>query len=339
MSDRTNSVDAKARRAGMADLPPGERQMIMKRIFVEHDRFREAYGAVTAFHFPVVGGVPDTGRVCVLAGDSRTGKTYALKRYAADHTASQGEDGMIRPVVYADMPIDASHRAVLEALAEPLTIINSRRMNNPTLFKAILAALVDQQVRLLILDEFQEVFTTSKSGMIRVGRGLLRKILNLETLNVVCAGLMDTYHQMVGDPQLTGRGGLPYKVLRPYEWETVEERQLFRLLCDEIDEALPFREKAGLGTVAVAHRLFYVTQGIIGRLTDFVYAAGCLAINDGGDRIEVRHFAQAWDMRKPIGTSFNPFTDDMSAAPQPKPADAALQDAGGDAFTKTQGAE
>jgi len=332
MNDRSIPVETKARRAQLADLPPGERQAIIRRVFVDHDRFREAYGAVRAFHYPVVGGEPDAGRVCVLAGDSRTGKTYALRRYSADHGAYQGAEGMIRPVVYADMPIDCSQRAVLEALAEPLNITNSRRMNNPALFTAILRALVSQEVRLLILDEFQEVFTTSKRGMIRIGQGLLRKILNLGTLNVVCAGLMDTYHQMTGDPQLTGRGGLPYKVLRPYEWEDVEERKLFRLLCDEIDEALPFREKAGLGTVALAHRLFFVTQGIIGRLTDFVYAAGCLAINDGTDRIELRHFAQAWDMRKPFGTSFNPWTDDMSLAP--KEADTRSQDIDGNAFIK-----
>lgn len=69
----------------------------MKNLFVGHDRFETATEVVSRFHLPVKDGLPDTGSLFVLAGDPRTGKSYALKRYArgfpADLTGSEGSCG------------------------------------------------------------------------------------------------------------------------------------------------------------------------------------------------------------------------------------------------------
>lgn len=83
---------------------------------------------------------------------------------------------------------------------------------------------------MLLLDEFQEVFRDDNKRLLSFGRGLVRKILNLRTLNVICIGLVETYRLMQSDEQLTGRGGLPYRMLRPYSWDSEEERACFRLL-------------------------------------------------------------------------------------------------------------
>lgn len=304
-------------RADAAILPPGERQDLIKNIFVGHDRFTEAFDAIKRFHMPVKGGRPDTGAVGVLAGESRTGKTFALEMYARSFPAIQGENGMIRPVVYVDMPSEGGFRSVLQAVADALNVPHTKSMDNGILNKLIQKALLSQQVQLLLLDEFQEVFDISKKAMIAHGRGFLRKILNLGSLNILCAGLLQTYEQMAGDPQLTGRGNLPYKIVRPYDWANDDDRQLFRLLCDSFDDKLPFAERSGLRREAIAQRLHWVSNGNIGRLKTFIYQAGCLAINDASDRITLDHFAAAYDWTKPLGSKFHPFRDDMSQAPVP----------------------
>jgi hypothetical protein len=90
---------------------------------------------------------------------------------------------------------------------------------------------------------------------------------------------------------------------------------LFRLLCASIDDRLPFREESKLGSIWIAQRLYWVTEGVIGLLKDFIFAAACRAMNADADRIEVHFLEEAWDVLKPIGETFNPFVDDLKHAP------------------------
>jgi hypothetical protein len=311
-------------RAERAAKPASERQLIMKNLFVGHDRFETATAAVARFHMPVKDGLPDTGSLFVLAGDPRTGKSFALKRYARGFPADlTGTEGIVRPVAYVDLPVGCNKAGFVTAVAGVLNAGDVTRMKVDALFGNVLNALVRQKVQLLILDEVQEAFTTARPGALKDCQGLVRKILNLGTLNVAAAGLVETYRIMAADRQLKGRGGLPHHIMLPYSWESEEERGLFRLLCAEIDSRLPFATKSALGSKWYAARLYWVSDGIIGQLKDFVFMAGCRALNDGAERVEVGHFADAWDEIRPVGMTFNPFRDDIDQAParvaQPKP--------------------
>ena len=303
-------------RAERAAKPARERQLIMKNLFVGHDRFETATEAVSRFHRPVKDGVPDFGSLFVLAGDPRTGKSYALRRYARGFPADlTGTEGIVRPVAYVDLPVGCNKSGFVTAVAGVLNAGDVTRMKVDALFGNVLNALVKQRVELLILDEVQEAFTTARPGALKDCQGLVRKILNLGTLNVAAAGLVETYGIMAADTQLEGRGGLPHHIMLPYSWDSKEERALFRLLCAEIDSRLPFAAKSGLGSQWFAARLCWVTDGIIGRLKDFTFSAGCRALNDGAERVEVGHFADAWDLIRPVGMNFNPFRDDIDQAP------------------------
>jgi hypothetical protein len=213
------------------------------------------------------------------------------------------------------MPIDCNLRSMAEQIANALNVNHTQRMNNAGLVGAVLKALKKQEVQFLILDEFQEAFDVNRKKTLKDARGLLRKILNLRSLNICVGGLVDTYELLANDAQLKGRGLLPHHMVAAYDWDDVEDRKLFRLLCDFIDDLLPFREKSSLGSLAVAQRLYWVTDGVIGLLKEFVFAAACRAINAGADSIENKHFSEAWDIRKPIGQQFNPFNDAIEEAP------------------------
>lgn len=295
----------------------GERQLLIKNIFVEHDRFQDAYKAISRCHYPVIGGNPDTGCISVLAGESRVGKTYVASQYAKSFPSLVNDGGMTFPVLRVDIPIDGK-RGLLEAIADALHLKHSLRVNSPSLLGMILRALVDHKVELLIFDEVQTMLNADSRQMVSYARHLFRKISNLGTLNVLCIGLEETYDFMSADPQLAGRG-LSYTIVRPYSWDSEEERQLFRLLCDAFDSLLPFNQRSKLGTTGMAQRLYYASQGNIGRLKNFIFAAGCIAINDAADSIEVSHFAMAYDYSKPRDVNFNPFIHDMSTAPHEEP--------------------
>jgi putative transposase len=231
-----------------ASIPPamrnaGERQMLIKNIFVKHDRFDEASNAIRRTHYPVIGGEPDYGSITVLAGESRAGKSYAARRYMREFPPIMGEGGMSFPVLYADIPIDGQ-RAMLESMADALALKFSLHVNNHGLATMILKGLKQQKVELLILDEVNTIVYPGNKKGINYALTLFRKILNECRLNIVCIGLEETYDLLAADPQLTGRGGLPCVIIRPYSWESEEEQMLFRLLCDEFDRRLPFTNKS-----------------------------------------------------------------------------------------------
>lgn len=309
MSTETNSEN------NSGNLTLSERQLLMKNIFVKHDRYLDAWNFLSRAHYPVKGGLPDNGCISALVGESRAGKSSVAKNYMAEFPPATTEGGMIYPVVYVDIPIDGQ-RALLGFLAAALGIKYSLRINNPTLRGMIFKALVDQKVELLILDEVNTVVRADNSRSRMHTLDLFRKILDHCSLNIVCIGLLETYDLLVADDQLTGRGGLPYHVVKPYNWTNTEEQRLFRLLCVEFDERLPFNQKSGLGDPSFAQRLYYSSRGgIVGRLRDFVFAAGCIAINESAASIEPRHFAEAYEKSKKPGQIFNPWLHSMDGAP------------------------
>lgn len=319
-------------------MTPSDKQRVIRNLVVEHPQFTDTVSALERFHYPVKGGLPARGTIAAVIGDSRTGKTFATKHYASRFSTSVGETGLIRPVVYVDMPPDGGGgmRGILEAFANSLGLQVTLRMTNPMLVSLVMKALVAQKAELLLLDEFDQVFRENDKRLSGAGRGLLRKIVDLNTLSIVCIGLPGAYDLLKADSQLVGRGGLPFQQLRPYAGQGSEEWPTFRLICDAFDRSLPFSIQAGLGKTDFAARLHWATKGNIGHLKFYIEAAAAEAINDETDKLELEHFAAAYDVRKPIGQTFNPFTHDLSLAPKPKPEPRKLkQGAAQTVFSKT----
>lgn len=319
-------------------MTPSDKQRIIRDLVVEHPQFTQTIAALERFHFPVKGGLPARGTISAVIGDSRTGKTFATKKYASRFSTSVGETGVIRPVVYVDMPPEGGGglRGILEAFATSLGLQVTLRMTNPMLAALVMKALAAQAVELVLLDEFDQVFRENDKRLLGAGRGLLRKIVDLNTLSVVCIGLPNAYDLIKADSQLVGRGGLPFEQLRAYGGQGTDEWLTFRKVCDAFDRGLPFSTEAGLANTDFAARLHWTTKGNIGHLKFYIEAAAAEALNDGAAKLELAHFASAYDARKPINQTFNPFTHDLSVAPTPKPKHRQLKQGGSRTiFSKT----
>jgi hypothetical protein len=304
-------------------VTPANRQQIIRDIVIEHTRYVDAIEALSQFHYPVKNGLPSKGTISLLMGDSRTGKSFAARKYAKHFPEQIGETGKIKPLVYVDMPMESGGgaRAILEAFAAPLEVPHSKRLNNPGLTSAILQAAKRQEVDMFLLDEFDQIFRKNDKNLIGFGRGLIRKLVDTGA-SVTVIGLKPTYELLKDDPQIVGRGLLPRYELKPYRWSLVEERDEFRALCQAFDQEMPFPQKSRLGAVGLAHQLFWATEGNIGRLKSLIDAAAFHAINDDSSHITQGHFAIAFDVRKDLGTTFNPFVHDLSRAPKLKATDA-----------------
>lgn len=294
----------------------------MRKIVVEHESYVQAMDGIKHFHMPVDGGLPDFGSLGVLIGDSRTGKTFAAKRYVKQHPETVGPEGMLMPVIRVDMPAEGGPAAVLGAIAAALGLLVTSRMSNQTIFAAIARAVVRSKTELIIFDEAEQFSRTDASRLLVYVRDLLRKLLDIGSFNILCVGLESTYDVLQGDPRLVGRGLLPYTRLTPYSWGSRDGQIAFRLLCHGFDELLPFDEKSGLKNADVAVRLHWASQGNIGRLHDLIYYSGCIALNRQACRIDLNHFADAYDVRRPHGDPYNPFRGDFDNGPRRAPTEA-----------------
>jgi hypothetical protein len=277
----------------------------------------EAFNFIKRRHYPVIGGSPDYGKISTLIGESRAGKSAVAKKYLQEFPPSVGPCGMNRPVLYVMIPTD-TERALLSAICNAMGMKPTLRMSNPVLWTNIESALPQQKVELLLFDEVNTVVADGKKQSVTFSLNIFRKLTDLCHINIVCIGLEETYQILASDPQIRGRGGLRCHVVRPYSWDNEEERRLFRLLCDEFDHRLPFDDRSNLASPWTAHRLFYSSRGgVIGQLSDFLFDAGSLALNEGATAIAVRHFAQVYEDLKGPGSTFNPWTcEDMSRAPK-----------------------
>ena len=285
---------------------PGERQQRIKDIFVDHPNHQLATNALQRFYMPVEGGIPSRGSICALIGQSRTGKSFAANDIVAAHEPKLGQDGVKRPVLLIDCPIEGGTRGILDSIADALGLTVSLRMTNANLIGVILRELRRAEVEFVIFDEAQELFPEKNKKILSFARGLLRKMLNLSQFNIVCIGLPETYSVIAEDPQLFGRGGLEHKHLSPYDWNDVDDQKNFRALCHKFDVEMPF-EKSGFGAQDFAYRLFLASGGCIGHLKNYLIDAGNRAIADASLQVELRHFADAYDARKRPGETFNPF--------------------------------
>lgn len=285
---------------------PGERQQRIRDIFVDHPNHQQATKALKRFYMPVEGGIPSRGNICALIGKSRTGKSFAANELVAAHKPRVGQDGVKRPVLLVDCPIEGGTRGILDSIADALDLTVSSRMTNANLINVILRELRRAEVEFVIFDEAQELFPEKNKKILSFARGLLRKMLNLKQFNIACIGLPETYSVIAEDPQLFGRGGLEHMHLQPYDWNDPEDQKGFRALCHKFDIEMPF-EKSGFGGPEFAHRLFLVSGGCIGHLKNYLIDAGNYAIADGSAQVELRHFAVAFDARKRPGETFNPF--------------------------------
>ncbi|OLF80727.1 hypothetical protein AWH62_14600 [Maricaulis sp. W15] len=290
---------------------PADRQRQMTNIFVDHANHQQATKAIRRFFKPVEGGVPGRGNICALIGESRTGKTYGASEVLAEYKPEIGANGIKRSVLLVDSPIEGGARAVLDSIASGLGMQVSLRMTNSNLILAILRELQRSEVQFVIFDEAQELFPEKNRKVLSFSRKLLRKMLNLNQFNILCIGLPETYSIIAEDSQLIGRGGLPYKRLRPYDWTDPVDCQHFRVLCHKFDEEMPF-ELSDFASMDFSSRLFKATKGCIGILKVYMIAAGEIALAAGSDRLELCHFAEAYDDRKRPNEVFNPFRNDPS---------------------------
>jgi hypothetical protein len=328
-NDKSLSPEERER---VSALPPIERQDLIETVLVRYPSFKSASGFVSKFHRPVDGGRHGRGWVGALLGDTRAGKSFVLQDYRNRFTSERINGGFTRPVVYVEVLNDMTAHDVASEFHLALGYSSVPKIKTATLMRNDIAELEDHHVELVILDDIDNALTNPKSANNRLILGFIKGILDSRTCNVLCSGRVALHRIISGFNQVEGRGSLPHVFIRPYRWRVQSERIQIRFLLDEIDNRLPFREKAGLGDEDVAAHFYAISGGLIGRMMNYVREAAYEAMNEGADRIEREHLVYAAKLRMAPGETFVPFKgkldierldadpDESAGRADPKPA-------------------
>lgn len=289
-------------RAAAARLPAVERQWMVDNLLFEYPLFKKVTSDLSAFHRPVKGGSHGCRMVGGVLGESRSGKSFICKHYAAGFPPRDGARGEVHPVLYLEARSDwtAQHMAEQLFLATGAKSIPSDKTS--AMITKSCKRIVNAETELVIIDDAHFLLMEAKGQALGRFKSFIKAIADLETCNIVLSGLPRLYNAVEGENQLHGRGGFPHWDVKALDWNLQEEKEQFALLLDGIDRRLPFRSSSSLAAHVVDFH--HATDGMIGRVMNIVKDAAYRAINDDTACILDVHLWEAQKPRRKPGDSY-----------------------------------
>lgn len=294
-------------RVAASQLPPAERQAMVKNVLFPYEQFLAVTQQVEKFHRPVKGGAADTGWMAGLIGEYRSGKTFILQNFARQYPPILTEKGFEQEVIYLQARLDWDSlelgRQIYQATGAPTV----PRLSTSTLNTQATRRIIDCNVKLVIVDDAHCLLGTA--GRRRtVFVSLIKYLLDqVNACNVLLVGPSIVERSMESDLQMIGRGGFPRFRLEGFDIKTKEGRNQFRIFLHGVDQRLPFRELSQLADKRYLSDLIEISDGSLGMVMNIVIAAGYEAINENTGCIMREHLMQAAKDRLPSGKTYKPF--------------------------------
>ncbi|MEL0584770.1 MAG: TniB family NTP-binding protein [Candidatus Thiodiazotropha sp. (ex. Lucinoma kazani)] len=208
----------------------------------------------------------------LIVGDTNNGKTMLVHRFSKQHPAEDNPngDGVIAPVILIQAPPVPDegrfYNALLEKLFAPYR--PSERIDKKQ-FQAI-KLLRYIGLKVLIIDEVHHILAGSLNRQ-RAFLNVLKYLGNELQISIVGVGTKDAYRALQTDSQLSNR--FESTVLPRWDFDT----DFLRLLAS-FERMLPVKESSKLTENQVASRLFAMSEGYIGELSQVLSRAAVYAV-------------------------------------------------------------
>lgn len=250
---------------------------------------------------------PGTKDVIVLTGPNVVGKSTLMMRWARDRylewtrfaahdeygypiiRLTEDSEADLSPIAWMNLPAGAVKGSFDREFLGCFGISGEGRIDQLT-HRAIRAA-ARHQTRVLIVDDAHLLKTDWKGG-----RDVLDHVKHINTeLGMIRATLILVGANLKGgdivcDPQIEGR--LKLVAFPSYGKDNIDEMRRWQAAVLQLEKkVLPYLPagKPGMLFTQLAGELLYRTDGYLGDLTKLVAAATLAAIDDGTNRILLRH--------------------------------------------------
>jgi len=224
---------------------------------------------------------PRTNRMpnLLLVGRSNNGKTEILSEFMKRHPADEqlDKETIYAPVIYIQAPPGPSEHLFLNKMLLMLGIVV--KVNETPDRKLLQLMEVMRQIgtRVLLLDELNALLAGSITKQ-RFFLNMLKYLSNELQISIVAAGTQDAIQAVKSDAQIESR----FPLRRLPRWQEGDD---FRRLLASFEYTLPLKEASSLHKIDLARKLYGMSEGVIGELSQIIRSAAHHAIKTGEEHI------------------------------------------------------
>lgn len=244
-------------------------QSIHKEIWIECPQARKKIEAILMLlQIPIRATAP-----CILIwGAGGSGKTTIVSQL------KKVNKGLGSPFAFLSLVNNVSqlkfHDLILEALGIPLSLPHRRNV----LPQDVVSYIKMQSIRVLVIDEFHESLTVSRSDQLR-NLSLIKGLSGSPYhLSIVLLGTHSAKNALANDDQLARR----YQFYELKGWELNDD---FRNFLATLESFVDLKKPSGLHSEEMVRLIHLHSKGTMDRVVSIVKAAATYAIKSGEERI------------------------------------------------------
>lgn len=216
----------------------------------------------------------------LIIGESLMGKSTVINEFVRNHPASDNPEGDAAIVTAVriqvpDIPRDGIYREILSALNVPLGSNSSSKNQRRDCVELLRAV----NMKILFIDELHNLLAGSANEQKSVLQSI-KYLMNELGRPVVAAGTKEAQAAIRTDPQMLSR-------LRPLVLSRFSDNDELKELLVGLESLLPLQKPSQLADPAMASRIYALTDGITGHVSDLLNEAAVLAIEEQAECITI----------------------------------------------------
>lgn len=308
MKDKNNKQKTTSRVNRFGKLSEAERLGLVEKVFIRYPRLNTLHKKIDFCRtYSKIAAEPE----CMLiTGAQGTGKTTLIEWYVGDFVVREFPEKRVVPILMVIVPAPATVKNLATEMLKSIGDPAADRGTVSSITLRLRKFLVECEVELIILDEFQHFDDRKSRGVLKTISDWLKNLLNQTRVPIVLVGMpgCESVLDAKGNEQLKRRFSNRERI-EPFSWQGPKEIQEFRQLLKKIDDELPLLKDSQLADVATAFLIYNATDGVINYVMKLLRRAARTAIERGLERIDHSLLAHAYEelLAKEFEHRPNPF--------------------------------
>ncbi|MBU3082500.1 TniB family NTP-binding protein [Acinetobacter baumannii] len=217
----------------------------------------------------------------LLIGDTNNGKTMLIKRFEKLNPSSDNVngEGINIPVMVIQAPPKPDESRLYNIILDSLFAHYKQNDRVDKKLFQVIHLLKYIGLKVLIIDEIHHLL----AGSLEKQRGFLNVIKYLGNelqIPIVGVGTEAAKRSIATDPQLSNR----FKPVELPLWKNDEE---FLRLLASFEQMLPLKRPSNLTSEDLANRLYFLSEGYLGEISQLLVELAVIAIETGHEKIEL----------------------------------------------------
>jgi hypothetical protein len=227
----------------------------------------------------------------LLVGASNNGKTNILHHFERKHKPNPNPEGeyAVIPVLFVEAPkkpdMNDLYNRILTAVWKPYSI----RARDSEKEREVIKVLHNIQLKVLLIDEIQHLIAGGQTKQ-REARNGIKSLSNELKISIVCTGVSEAFNAFNTDEQLANRFEPEFLP----KWNMNNE---YGDLLASFERRLPLKKPSNLRDPAIAQKILWMSEGILGEIHEVLKRSAIEAIKEGSEQITLNNIAKIrWTM-------------------------------------------